>query len=67
MVRLGSSAVPPGCSVRQEVVTPSVPFGGYGASGPGRDDGIAAIDEYTDNKSGWAERTGGTRDRFVLG
>ena len=42
------------------VVAPSVPFGGYGASGLGRENGIAAIDEYTDNKSVWVELTGGT-------
>ncbi len=49
------------------VVAPSVPFGGYGASGLGRENGIAAIDEYTDNKSVWVELTGGTRDPFTLG
>ncbi|MGZ4666138.1 MAG: aldehyde dehydrogenase, partial [Frankiaceae bacterium] len=35
------------------VVAPSVPFGGFGASGLGRENGMAAIDEYTDNKSVW--------------
>jgi aldehyde dehydrogenase (NAD+) len=49
------------------VVAPSVPFGGYGASGLGRENGIAAIDEYTENKSVWVELTGGTRDPFTLG
>jgi len=49
------------------VVSPSVPFGGYGASGLGRENGIAAIDEYTENKSVWVELTGGTRDPFTLG
>ena len=49
------------------VVAPSVPFGGYGASGLGRENGLAAIDEYLENKSVWVELTGGTRDPFTLG
>jgi acyl-CoA reductase-like NAD-dependent aldehyde dehydrogenase len=49
------------------VVGPSVPFGGYGASGLGRENGAAAIDEYLENKSVWVELTGGTRDPFTLG
>ncbi len=49
------------------VVAPSVPFGGYGASGAGRENGIAAIDEYLENKSVWVELSGGTRDPFTLG
>jgi acyl-CoA reductase-like NAD-dependent aldehyde dehydrogenase len=48
-------------------VAPSVPFGGFGASGVGRENGMAAVDEYTENKSVWVELTGGTRDPFVLG
>lgn len=49
------------------VVSPSVPFGGYGASGLGRENGAEAINEYTENKSVWVELTGGTRDPFTLG
>jgi aldehyde dehydrogenase (NAD+) len=49
------------------VVAPSVPFGGYGDSGLGRENGLAAIEEYTENKSVWVELTGGTRDPFTLG
>jgi acyl-CoA reductase-like NAD-dependent aldehyde dehydrogenase len=49
------------------VVAPSVPFGGYGASGLGRENGMAAIDEYLENKSVWVELSGGTRDPFTLG
>jgi acyl-CoA reductase-like NAD-dependent aldehyde dehydrogenase len=49
------------------VVGPSVPFGGYGASGIGRENGIDAVNEYTENKSVWVELTGGTRDPFTLG
>jgi aldehyde dehydrogenase (NAD+) len=49
------------------VVAPSVPFGGFGASGLGRENGVDAINEYTENKSVWVELTGGTRDPFTLG
>jgi acyl-CoA reductase-like NAD-dependent aldehyde dehydrogenase len=49
------------------VVSPSVPFGGYGLSGLGRENGAAAVDEYLENKSVWVELTGGTRDPFTLG
>jgi aldehyde dehydrogenase (NAD+) len=49
------------------VVAPSVPFGGYGLSGLGRENGQRAIDEYLEEKSIWVELTGGTRDPFTLG
>ncbi|PXY35704.1 aldehyde dehydrogenase [Prauserella flavalba] len=49
------------------VVAPSVPFGGYGLSGVGRENGVAAIEQYTQTKSVWVELTGGTRDPFTLG
>ena len=49
------------------VVSPSVPFGGFGLSGLGRENGAAALDEYLENKSVWVELTGGTRDPFTLG
>jgi acyl-CoA reductase-like NAD-dependent aldehyde dehydrogenase len=49
------------------VIAPSVPFGGYGSSGIGRENGAAALDEYLENKSVWVELSGGTRDPFVLG
>lgn len=49
------------------VVAPSVPFGGYGDSGLGRENGIAAIEEYLETKSVWVELTGETRDPFTLG
>lgn len=48
-------------------VAPSVPFGGYGVSGLGRENGIDAVNEYLENKSVWVELTGGTRDPFTLG
>ncbi|MGE3285436.1 MAG: aldehyde dehydrogenase [Pseudonocardia sp.] len=49
------------------VVAPSVPFGGFGWSGLGRENGVEAVNEYTENKSVWVELTGGTRDPFTLG
>jgi (Z)-2-((N-methylformamido)methylene)-5-hydroxybutyrolactone dehydrogenase len=49
------------------VVGPAVPFGGFGASGIGRENGVDAIKEYTENKSVWVELSGATRDPFVLG
>lgn len=49
------------------VVSPSVPFGGIGLSGIGRENGIDAVNEYTETKSVWVELTGGTRDPFTLG
>lgn len=49
------------------VVAPSVPFGGFGLSGLGRENGLDAINEYLENKSVWVELTGGTRDPFTLG
>jgi acyl-CoA reductase-like NAD-dependent aldehyde dehydrogenase len=49
------------------VVGPHVPFGGFGASGIGRENGVDAIREYTETKSVWVELTGATRDPFTLG
>ena len=49
------------------VVGPHVPFGGFGASGIGRENGVDGVLEYTENKSVWVELTGATRDPFVLG
>ncbi|MBM9467994.1 aldehyde dehydrogenase [Nakamurella leprariae] len=49
------------------VIAPNMPFGGFGASGIGRENGIQALDEYTENKSVFVELTGGTRDPFQLG
>ncbi len=49
------------------VVAPHVPFGGFGASGLGRENGVRAIEEYTETKSVWVELTGATRDPFTLG
>jgi acyl-CoA reductase-like NAD-dependent aldehyde dehydrogenase len=49
------------------VVAPEVPFGGFGSSGIGRENGIDAVNEYTESKAVWVELTGGTRDPFKLG
>jgi acyl-CoA reductase-like NAD-dependent aldehyde dehydrogenase len=49
------------------VVAPYAPFGGYGASGLGRENGAEALNEYTEVKSVWVELTGATRDPFTLG
>jgi acyl-CoA reductase-like NAD-dependent aldehyde dehydrogenase len=49
------------------VVSPSAPFGGFGSSGIGRENGLEAINEYTDVKTVWVELTGATRDPFKLG
>jgi len=49
------------------VVGPHVPFGGFGASGIGRENGVDAVREYTETKSVWVELTGATRDPFTLG
>jgi acyl-CoA reductase-like NAD-dependent aldehyde dehydrogenase len=49
------------------VVAPSVPFGGFGLSGIGRESGIDAMDAYTETKAVWVELSGGTRDPFTLG
>jgi acyl-CoA reductase-like NAD-dependent aldehyde dehydrogenase len=44
-----------------------VPFGGYKSSGLGRENGIEAVQAYTENKSVWVELSGQTRDPFTLG
>ncbi|HST65359.1 MAG TPA: aldehyde dehydrogenase [Mycobacteriales bacterium] len=49
------------------VVAPNVPFGGFGSSGLGRENGLRAVDEYLVEKAVWVELTGGTRDPFTLG
>jgi acyl-CoA reductase-like NAD-dependent aldehyde dehydrogenase len=49
------------------VVAPNMPFGGFGRSGVGRENGVEAVNESTETKSVWVELTGGTRDPFQLG
>jgi (Z)-2-((N-methylformamido)methylene)-5-hydroxybutyrolactone dehydrogenase len=47
-------------------VAPQVPFGGFGASGIGRENGIDAIKDYLERRSVWVELSGMTRDPFTL-
>ncbi|WP_137892977.1 aldehyde dehydrogenase [Ramlibacter sp. 2FC] len=47
-------------------VSPSVPFGGFGASGLGRENGIESVLDFTETKSVWVELTGATRDPFRM-
>jgi len=49
------------------VVGPNIPFGGFKASGIGRENGIDVLREYTETKSVWIETSGATRDPFTLG
>jgi (Z)-2-((N-methylformamido)methylene)-5-hydroxybutyrolactone dehydrogenase len=49
------------------VVAPNVPFGGVGSSGWGRENGVAAVKEYTETKAVWIELDGATRDPFRMG
>jgi len=49
------------------VLSYAVPFGGFGLSGIGRENGFEAIKSFTETKSIWVELTGATRDPFVLG
>ena len=49
------------------VVGPNVPFGGFGASGIGRENGLDVLREYTETRSIWIETSGATRDPFTLG
>lgn len=48
-------------------VSPHVPFGGVGASGIGRENGIDAVKDFTETKAVWVELSGATRDPFTLG
>ena len=48
-------------------VGPNVPFGGFGASGIGRENGSDVLNEYTETRSIWIETSGATRDPFTLG
>src|SRR4051794_9189749 len=48
-------------------VGPMAPFGGFKASGFGRENGLEALRDYTETKTVWVELTGVTRDPFQLG
>lgn len=47
-------------------VSPSVPFGGFGASGLGRENGVESVLDFTETKSVWVELSGATRDPFRM-
>ncbi|WP_166354131.1 aldehyde dehydrogenase [Phytoactinopolyspora limicola] len=49
------------------VVSFNTPFGGFGHSGQGRENGREALHEYTETKSVWVELSGDTRDPFTIG
>lgn len=46
--------------------SPHVPFGGVKQSGFGRENGHAAVLEYTQTKAVWLELSGDTRDPFTV-
>jgi len=48
-------------------VGPMAPFGGFKASGMGRENGLDALREYTQVKTVWVELAGASRDPFKLG
>lgn len=45
---------------------PMAPFGGFKASGMGRENGIDGLLEYTETKTVWIELSGASRDPFKL-
>ncbi len=45
----------------------NVPYGGFGSSGIGRENGAEGLREYLQTKSVWIELTGQSRDPFTLG
>ncbi|GII65933.1 aldehyde dehydrogenase [Sphaerisporangium krabiense] len=46
--------------------SPAAPFGGYGLSGMGRENGFEAMRDFTELKTVWVELTGATRDPFSV-
>lgn len=49
------------------VLANNVPYGGFGQSGIGRENGMEGLDAYLQTKSVWVELTGESRDPFKLG
>jgi aldehyde dehydrogenase (NAD+) len=47
-------------------VGPMAPFGGFKASGLGRENGLESLAEYTELKTVWIELSGASRDPFNL-
>lgn len=48
-------------------VSYELPYGGFGASGLGRENGVEALDAYLEDKAVWIGTGSGTRDPFRLG
>lgn len=48
-------------------VGPFAPFGGFGHSGVGRENGHAGLAEFLETKTIWTELNGESRDPFLLG
>lgn len=48
-------------------VGPYAPFGGFGHSGIGRENGLAGLAEFQETKTIWTELEGRPRDPFLLG
>lgn len=48
-------------------LSPAAPFGGFGESGIGRENGFEGLDAFTETKAVWIELAGETRDPFRLG
>ena len=48
-------------------VSYELPYGGFGASGLGRENGVEALDAYLEDKAVWIGTGAGTRDPFRLG
>ena len=46
--------------------SPAAPFGGFGLSGVGRENGYEAMRAYTETKTVWVELSGATKDPFSL-
>lgn len=49
------------------VVGPYAPFGGFGHSGIGRENGREGMHEFLESKTVWIELSGATRDPFTIG
>src|SRR4029078_7941041 len=65
----GAHAIPAGTVwiTAYRSVGPMAPFGGFKASGLGRENGLEALHEYTEHKTVCVELGGATRDPFKLG
>lgn len=48
------------------IVAYNAPFGGFRQSGIGRENGLQALDEYTETKTVWVELSGATKDPFTI-